>query len=124
MINFEFHAPIKPLGAAKATVQKTGKLAFSSSAVRLMEMDSTRNFRVATNGDNKNDKNLYLLPATGKTADAYKVSKAGTYYMDLRGLFNKLKIDYEAEKVVFNVSKEEQKAGGPVYFKLQRVTSK
>ena len=103
----------------KATVHKSGKLGFTVDAANKMLLKSNKSAGVGMNEDDITDTSLYLLVYDQHEDGAFKVAKAGDYYyLNLKSLFDTLKIDYKSQSVIFDISEEE--IDGQRLFKLSR----
>ncbi len=115
----KFHIPKDSQGAIKCTIHKSGKLGFSKEAINEMKIDSNKSVRIATNESDENDNNLYLVVEEGKKEDAFRIIKAGDYfYLNTKRLFDELEIDYEKNKIIYDVIDTEIE--GMKVYKLKR----
>src|SRR5438105_1181335 len=88
----------------KATIQKTGKLGFTIESAKKLNLSPDKSISVATNEEDENDKNLYLLINETKVSGAFPVNKAGKYfYINAKPLFDSLKMEYIKENVSFEI---------------------
>lgn len=107
MLNLKFievdSSPIKP----KATIHYSGRLGFSSEAIKFMNLENNRAFKVAvSDNDGTAVKNLYLIEDKDVSGVA-KVSKAGEYYyLNVGTLFEDLGFDYKNYTIIFDIKKE------------------
>lgn len=107
MLNLKFievdSSPIKP----KATIHFSGRLGFSSEAIKFMNLENNRAFKVAvSDSDGTAVKNLYLIEDKDIPGVA-KVSKAGEYYyLNVGSLFEDLGFDYKNYTIIFDIKKE------------------
>lgn len=91
----------------KATVHKSGKLGFTVDAANKMGLKPDKSASVGVNEEDKSDKSLYIIIHDEMQDAAFKVAKAGEYYyLNLRNLFDTLKINYKNQSVVYDISKE------------------
>jgi hypothetical protein len=121
MIKFKFQKPELTRATRKATVHKSGKLGFSSGAAKMMEFEVNTYYRIATNAEDINDKNLYLMVGDKDTNDVFHVAKAGSYYyIRVKSLLEKLGVDYLNEKVTYDIKMVKDSEGDLTYFKLER----
>ena len=91
----------------KATVHKSGKLGFTVDAANKMDLKPDKSAAVGVNDEDKSDKSLYIIVYDNMQDTAFKVAKAGEYYyLNLKNLFDTLKIDYKNESVVYDISEE------------------
>jgi hypothetical protein len=92
-MKLKFIKPEDLSGNLKATIQRTGKLGFSSDAAKKLQLSSNKSVMMAINEDEEDD-NLYMLLLDDAGGD-YKVAKAGEYYyINLKYLFDDLGIKY------------------------------
>lgn len=83
----------------KCTVHKSGKLGFSSSAAIKLKLDINKGLNIAINEEDSSDKNLYIIVEQELKPGAFRVNKAGRYYyLNTKGLFDDLGIDYSNTK--------------------------
>ncbi|MEQ8905145.1 hypothetical protein [Ekhidna sp.] len=119
MIKFDIKEPQESIGVVKATVHKNGKLGFSSGAAKRLKLDSQNYFQVATNADDPDDDNLYLIPSHEGADKVFKVSKAGAYYyMRIKHILDDAGMDYREEKIIFDIVNMEQ--DGMTFYKLTK----
>ena len=83
-----------------------------------MDLENNRHYKISKNAADPNDTNLYMLPTSTDDPKAFKVSKAGEYfYLRMKHILEKLKIDYKANRVIFDIKEEE--SNGTKYYKLE-----
>lgn len=117
MLQFEYFSPLDDSLNAKGTVHQNGKVGFSAGANKLMGLDENRTFRVSRNVTDPADNCLYMVPAAADDAKAFRISKAGNYYyLRIRHILEKMKINYKENKVIFDIS--EDSTEGVKYYKL------
>ena len=91
----------------KATVHKSGKLGFTVDAANKMDLKPNKSAGVGENEEDKSDKSLYIIIYDDIQDGAFKVAKAGEYYyLNLKNLFDTLKINYKSQSVVYDISEE------------------
>ncbi|MGE9310905.1 hypothetical protein ACLOAU_04645 [Niabella sp. CJ426] len=113
-----FHKPIGPRQKAKATIHSTGKLGFSSEAENMLALNENAAIKIATNEDD-GDENLYAVIEKKIDEESFEVKKSGGYYyINASGLFDSLKIDYKADKIIFDI--EEIEMDGQKLFKFKK----
>ncbi|MEX0661203.1 MAG: hypothetical protein WEA58_10190 [Balneolaceae bacterium] len=106
-------------GNAKCTVHKSGKLGFSMDAIDLMGIDEQRSISIAKGSDYEENGNLYMKVHNDNVKGAFSVSKAGKYYyLNTKNLFNQLNLNYQKDKIIYDVVETEIEGGK--YFKLIR----
>ena len=104
---------------ARCAIHKTGRLGFSGEAIKLMRLDENAYVKIAINQRNENDTNLYLVVQKYHEDGIFKVVKAGEYYyLYTRNLFDKLKLDYENYKIMYDIREIDYK--GTKVFQLER----
>lgn len=108
----------------KATVHTTGKLGFSSDAIKTLGIDVNKSIAFAQNEDDTTDKNLYAIIHEGIQEGALKISKAGEYYyVNTKNLFDTIGIDYKSARIIFDIVKTEYE-GQPILKLLRREIKK
>lgn len=122
MINFKYQKPEGRTGAVKATVHKDGKLGFSSSASKVMGLDKNRRFKIATNADEESDTNLYFLVVEEEDREGvFTIAKAGSYYyVRVKHILQQMNIEYEKEKVIYDIRKVLDHDNNLSYYQLER----
>ena len=115
--DFEFFEPEDKFGTIKASVHKSGKLGFSAGAIKLIDFEKNKFFKIARKKDSPNV--LFLFPIEAADEYTFKVSKAGDYYyLKIKRLLSQLNIDYRNEKENLSYDIDEVKEEGKRYFKL------
>ena len=115
-MEFEFFTPRR---LSKASVHKTGKLAFNSDAIKQMDFESDKYFKVARNKTDKDDENLYLIVASEEDKDVFKIGKAGDYYhLKIKTVLDDMGVNYQEEPLSYEI--EEIKDQEFKYYKLTR----
>eukprot|EP01026_Neomeris_dumetosa_P074084 TRINITY_DN76854_c0_g1_i4.p1 TRINITY_DN76854_c0_g1~~TRINITY_DN76854_c0_g1_i4.p1 ORF type:complete len:128 (+),score=16.57 TRINITY_DN76854_c0_g1_i4:98-481(+) len=110
-MKFKIESPIVGRSVIKATVHKDGKLGFSSAAANYIGLDKNRHFKVATNGEDPLDENIYLIPSNKEDEQAFKANKAGKYYyLRIKHILDKYKVNYKEERTIYDIveGKEEE----------------
>lgn len=101
----------------KATIHKSGKLGFTVDAANKMELKPNISVAVGMNEEDESDKALYFKFFPHQEPGAFNVAKAGNYfYVNLKSLFDTLKINYKGPSVIYDITEEE--IGGEKIFKL------
>lgn len=91
----------------KATAHKTGKLGFTVDAAKKLQLSVERSAGIGINEDDETDKTLYVVIYVDKQEGAFNISKAGKYfYINTKALFESLKIDYQKDYVVYDITEE------------------
>lgn len=123
MSEFEFFEPEDKFGAVKATVHRSGRLGFSAGAIKLIDFDTNKFFKIGrkkseSDGDGK-DQPLFLIPVSVEDDKTFRVLKAGDYwYLKTKRLLNQLNIDYRNESVIYDI--DEVNENGERIFKMTR----
>ncbi|PVD52054.1 hypothetical protein DC498_11740 [Terrimonas sp.] len=103
----------------KATAHKSGKLGFTVDAARRLRLETNKSAAIGTNEDDASDDSLYIIIYNEVRSDAFRIAKAGQYYyINLKALFDALKINYKQESVVYDIS--EVTFGDDTVFKFSR----
>ena len=104
----------KPL---RLTIQKTGRLGFTSEAAQIMNLDVVKSADIGQNDENQEDKSLYLSFQNDKETGLFPIRKAGSYYfIDIKDLLDTLEIKYSDGGTYFDVVKHY--VGDDLYYKL------
>jgi len=91
----------------KATVHKSGKLGFTVDAAKKLKLETNKSAAIGANEDDPSDESLYVIVYNEVRNDAFRIAKAGQYYyINLKALFDALKINYKGESVVYDISEE------------------
>lgn len=119
MIKLKFIKANEITGKAKATIHQSGKLGFSNEAISYLNIKEGLHIMFAQNEDDEDDLNLYAKVTNEASEDAFKISKAGAYYyVNTKGLFDKLDIDYNKKTIIYDLTKIEVE--GEEIIKLNR----
>lgn len=109
----------------KVTIQKTGRLGFTSQTAAEMKLDANTYFLFGK--DDSIPADLIMVKLPGASNDAFRAVKSGEYYyLATTPLFDMLGYDYKKEPVIFDVRRDanlDEEAGGEVYL-LNRRASK
>ena len=117
-MRLKFHSPKDIKKVAKATIHKSGKLGFTTEAESLLKLNVGKYLKIATDEENTDD-DLYIIVTEMKADDVFPVLKAGAYYyINAKGLFRELKLNYTTQRVVFDI--EEMEYEGKVIFKFTK----
>lgn len=88
----------------KATIQSTGKLGFTESTAKALELTKESGVKFAINDKEE----LFLINCKQCDEDAFKVLKGGDYFSaNTKGLFDNLGLDYKANNIIFDMIKED-----------------
>jgi hypothetical protein len=121
-LDIEFFESGDRYGPVKATVQKSGRLGFSSGAIKLLEIDGNKLFKIGRKkleSSDSNNQTLLLIPVDTEDEFTFRALKAGDYYyLKTKRLLNQLSIDYRNENVIFDI--DEVNEDGKTYYKLHR----
>jgi hypothetical protein len=91
----------------KATAHKTGKLGFTVDAAKKLQLSVEKTAGIGINEDDLSDNSLYVVIYPDKQEGAFNISKAGKYYyINTKALFESLKIDYQKDYVVYDITEE------------------
>lgn len=91
----------------KATAHKTGKLGFTVDAAKKLQLSVEKTAGIGINEDDEVDNSLYVVIYPDKQDGAFNISKAGKYYyINTKALFESLKIDYQKDYVVYDITEE------------------
>ncbi len=119
MVKFKYLTPKDNLGVIKATIHKTGKMGFSTGAIKVLGLDKNRYFKLAVNDEDEKDKSLYLVLAKEADKDAFMTNKAGPYYyLRVKHVLDELGIDYRTETVIYDI--REMRDGDIKYYRLTK----
>jgi hypothetical protein len=119
MIKFKFLTPKDNVGVVKATVHKTGKMGFSTGAIKVLGLEKNKYFKLAVNEEDEKDNNLYLIVVKEADADTFAANKAGAYYyLKVKHVLDELGIDYKSETIIFDI--KEVKEADVKCYKLSR----
>lgn len=100
---------------SKATVQKTGRLGFSSSATKMLGLSTEKSVIIFE--DDKNH-DLYLVVVDGQDERAFYVRSVGEYfYIYIKILLDQRHVDYKNKHVSYEITQldGEEYEGHPVY---------
>lgn len=86
----------------KATIHSSGKLGFTEATARKLCLSTASAVKFAQ--DTEDEDILYLINLSEGDSDSFPVSKAGNYfYVNAKGLFDALQIDYINNVVMFDM---------------------
>jgi hypothetical protein len=107
-------------GVIKATIHKTGKLGFSSGAIKKLDIQNNRLFKIGRNSADPDDNCLYLVAVSDEDEQTYRATKAGDYYyIRINNILSEIGIDYKKEApIIFDI--QEVNESGQLYYKLIR----
>lgn len=106
---------------AKATVQQTGKLGFSSEAAILMELKENAGNRIVFMEIGSGDFSAVIFGNNEERG--FKIFKGGEYYyLNLRQYFCASGLDYQNNRVIYDISATDSTFDGrTVYFFKRRM---
>lgn len=108
----------------KVTIQKTGRLGFTSATAIDMQIDTDTYFRFGK--DDSINADLIMVKSKEQSVDAFRALKTGDYYyLNTAALFDMLKYEYKKGNIIFDVRREaklDEEAGGEVYTLRQRAS--
>ena len=88
----------------KATIQKTGKLGFTSDTIEKLRLEQGCSIYLAKDDENK--KVMYMGVVREVREDAFPLLSSGKYpYLNTTGLFKDLKFDFEHKVYIFDLSR-------------------
>jgi len=103
-MKLKFFKAVASTGNIKATIHSSGKLGFSTQAIKLLGIDENSYLKIAINEENGEDENLYVIHTKLQDEEAIKVAKAGDYYyLNSKPIFDKLEIDYKRSKIIYDI---------------------
>ena len=110
----------------KATVQRTGKLGFTSETLEALHIQQGMHIRIAEDTESK--RILWMGVMQEPAENAFPVNKAGDYYyVNTTKLFEKIGIDFKKKNCMYDMSRypDYDEAIGGVCYKMQlRVTDR
>lgn len=88
----------------KATIQKTGKLGFTSDTIEKLRLEQGCSIYLAP--DDTNKKIMYMGVVREVREDAFPLLSSGKYpYLNTTGLFKELKFDFVNKVYIFDLSR-------------------
>lgn len=100
----------------KATIHVSGRLGFNSNAQKKLDLESVRFVKIGQGEES--DGILFLVTCHEEDIETFSIAKAGEYYYaNTKALFDSIGIDYENQKVIYDIS--EVTFDGIKYFKLK-----
>lgn len=110
----------------KATVQRTGKLGFTSETLAVLNIKQGTHVRIAEDTESK--RVLWLGVLQEPADNAFPVNKAGDYYyVNTTKLFEKIGLDFRKKNCMFDMSRfadYDEAIGGECYKMQLRVTDR
>ena len=110
----------------KATVQRTGKLGFTSETLAALNIQQGTHVRIAEDTESK--RVLWLGVLQEPADNAFPVNKAGDYYyVNTTKLFEKIGLDFRKKNCMFDMSRfadYDEAIGGECYRMQLRVTDR
>lgn len=107
----------------KCTIQRSGKLGFTETTAKHLQLDKVEAVQFATDDEDKEENTLYLINGVSESApNAFKVCKAGMYYhVNTKRLFEGLNLDFESNTIIFDLKREPKYEQMEVYRMIKRV---
>lgn len=88
----------------KATIQRTGKLGFTSDTIEKLRLAQGCSIYLAKDDENK--KVMYMSVVREVREDAFPLLSSGKYpYLNTTGLFKELKFDFVNKVIMFDLSR-------------------
>ena len=88
----------------KCTIHKKGKLGFSETAIKKLNLISKRYVKIATNESERDDENLYIQIQENNDEFCFQANKAGKYfYINTKAFFDNLGLDYRKNSIIFDI---------------------
>lgn len=120
-----FFKPGKVPGIPAASLNRDGKLHFSSSAIEKYKLNASMYFKVGADQSKKKDKSLYLIRLSEKTPEAFKVTSAGrNMYLATKPVFAAMNIDHVKKKLVYSVAEFEYEGQAGLKLSLVEETAR
>ncbi len=118
-MRLNFHKPQSSRLPSKATIHRSGKLGFSSEAEKMLGLSTEKSLKIATNADDPEDDNLYVMVLQTIENDSFGLKKAGQYYyINGKQLFEDIKVDFKKDKVIYDI--EEFALDGQTLFMFKK----
>lgn len=109
----------------KVTIQKTGRLGFTSQTALEMKIDTNTYFRFGKD-ETMSDVDLIMVKLPTSSNDAFRAVKSGDYYyLPTSLLFEMLQYDYKKDPIIFDVKRAahlDAEAGGEAYLMTRRAS--
>lgn len=103
----------------KCTVHKSGKLGFTESSIKKLNIEKNRYVKLGTNDEEKNSEDLYMTLQESDDEFCFKAVKAGKYYyINTKALFDMLNVDYKKNTVIYDIIEINDE--GMLIYKLKR----
>ena len=103
-MKIKYFSPVDTEKNIKCTVHITGKLGFSSNAIKQLGIDNSKYVKLGINEEDNNDKILYMVVQNEKDSDSFKINKAGQYYyLNTKHLFDEMDIEYKRFKIIYDI---------------------
>lgn len=104
-MNIKFFKSVDMDSNIKATIHISGRLGFNSNAQKKISIDNTKFIKIGAGDDYEKDKFLYFIITNEEDEETFSIAKAGEYYYaNTKGLFDSLGIDYENQKVIYDIT--------------------
>lgn len=103
----------------KCTVHKSGKLGFTESSIKKLNIEKNRYIRIGQNEEEENSDDLYMEIQENDDEFCFKAVKAGKYfYVNTKAMFDLLNVDYKKNTVMYDIIEMENE--GMLIYKLKR----
>ncbi len=107
-------------GSLKASIHYSGKLGFSESAIKRLNINNNMSALIAKNDEDETDESFYMILQEPAQETAFKFNKAGDYYsLNTKALFDNLGIEYRKKSIRFDIVETEYE-GKKIYKLLKR----
>lgn len=118
-MKFKFLKALIGKGVIKCTLNKDGRMGFSSSAVKKLSLPQFKFAKIALDEDKKRSTDLYLFLTNEEDGDTMKIySAVGYYNLRTKRIFDDLKFDYRNKKYIFDI--REMEFEGKNIYKLEK----
>ncbi len=103
-MKLKFLKSLAEKGVNKCTLNKDGRLGFSSAAVKQLNLQHFKYAKIALDEENRRNSDLYLFLTNEVDSETLKVYNAGGYFnLRTKPIFDELKIDYKSKKYIFDL---------------------
>ncbi|HJY64537.1 MAG TPA: hypothetical protein VJ455_10310 [Ignavibacteria bacterium] len=103
-MKLKFLEPSREKGVIKCTVNKDGRLGFSSAAVERLKLKKFKYAKIAIDEELKSELALYLLLTNIEDNMAMRITVGGGYYnIRAKKIFENLKLNFKEKKYIFDI---------------------
>lgn len=103
-MKIKFLKALEEDNTVKCTIQKNGRLGFSSEAVKLLNINTNIYAKIGIDEEEKKIGNLYLEITDKSDDETLRFRRAGEYFfLNTTTIFSQLEIDYIRKKIIFNI---------------------